>query len=56
MRESDCSSAKRGGDLGKFELGQMQPAFESAAFQLKIGEMCKPIETASGIHVILRTG
>ena len=26
--ESHCSSARRGGDLGEFGPGQMQPAFE----------------------------
>lgn len=29
-RESDCSSAKRGGDLGVFGRGKMQPPFEAA--------------------------
>lgn len=28
---SDCSSAKREGDLGNFGKGQMQPSFESVA-------------------------
>jgi peptidyl-prolyl cis-trans isomerase NIMA-interacting 1 len=31
-QESDCSSAKKGGDLGYFGKGQMQPSFEAAAY------------------------
>jgi NIMA-interacting peptidyl-prolyl cis-trans isomerase 1 len=30
--ESDCSSAKRGGDLNRFGKGQMQVPFEKAAY------------------------
>ena len=33
---SDCSSAKRGGDLGKFKRRVMQKAFEDVAFGLKV--------------------
>jgi NIMA-interacting peptidyl-prolyl cis-trans isomerase 1 len=53
--DSDCSSAKRGGDLGYFEKGQMQPAFEQAAFGLDVGQMSDIVETDSGVHLILRT-
>ncbi|KAI9031813.1 peptidyl-prolyl cis-trans isomerase pin1 [Phycomyces nitens] len=52
---SDCSSAKRGGDLGHFERGQMQKPFEDTAFGLKVGELSQPIWTDSGVHLILRT-
>lgn len=52
---SDCSSAKRGGDLGSFARGQMQKPFEDAAFSLKVGEMSGPVWTDSGVHLILRT-
>lgn len=52
--ESDCTSAKRGGDLGVFPRGKMQPSFEKAAFGLKVNEMSGPIESDSGIHIILR--
>ncbi|KPJ03480.1 Protein dodo [Papilio machaon] len=52
---SDCSSAKRGGDLGMFKRGQMQAPFEEEAFKLKVGQLSKPVETDSGFHIILRT-
>ena len=55
--ESDCSSAKRGGDLGFFGRRKMQPAFEEASFGLKIGELTKElVETSSGVHLIYRIG
>jgi len=54
--ESDCSSARNGGDLGFFGPGQMQRPFEEATFALKIGELSEPVFTDSGIHLILRTG
>ncbi|XP_076181709.1 peptidyl-prolyl cis-trans isomerase NIMA-interacting 1 isoform X2 [Ptiloglossa arizonensis] len=52
---SDCSSAKRGGDLGPFSRGAMQKPFEQAAFALKVGELSSPVHTDSGIHIIQRT-
>lgn len=55
--ESDCSSAKRGGDLGFFGRRKMQPAFEAASFALPIGGLTKElVETSSGVHLILRIG
>jgi NIMA-interacting peptidyl-prolyl cis-trans isomerase 1 len=54
--ESDCSSAKRGGDLGFFGRKKMQPAFEKAAFGLQVGEMSGLVDTNSGVHVLLRIG
>lgn len=53
---SDCSSAKRGGDLGFFERNQMQKPFEDAAFSLEVDKMSSIVETDSGVHVIKRTG
>lgn len=52
---SDCSSAKRGGDLGPFSRGQMQKPFEDATFGLEVGKMSGPVWTDSGVHLILRT-
>lgn len=52
--ESDCSSAKRGGDLGFFGRKKMQPAFEKASFGLRVGQLSDIVDTSSGVHVILR--
>jgi NIMA-interacting peptidyl-prolyl cis-trans isomerase 1 len=53
--ESDCSSAKRGGDLGFFGRKKMQPAFEKASFDLGVGELTEEVvDTSSGVHIILR--
>ncbi|QUC19245.1 uncharacterized protein UV8b_03486 [Ustilaginoidea virens] len=52
--ESDCSSARKRGDLGYFGRGDMQKEFEDAAFALKPGEMSGVVETASGLHLIER--
>lgn len=52
---SDCSSAKRKGDLGTFGRGAMQKPFEDAAFALSVGELSEPVFTESGVHLILRT-
>ncbi|KAL7536982.1 hypothetical protein ACHAWF_005617 [Thalassiosira exigua] len=52
--ESDCSSAKRGGDLGFFGRKKMQPAFEKASFGLKVGQLSDVVDTSSGVHVIMR--
>ncbi|XP_019423519.1 PREDICTED: peptidyl-prolyl cis-trans isomerase Pin1-like [Lupinus angustifolius] len=54
-RCSDCSSAKRGGDLGPFGRGQMQKPFEEATFGLKVGEISDIVDTDSGVHIIKRT-
>ncbi|KAH3667297.1 hypothetical protein OGAPHI_002946 [Ogataea philodendri] len=53
---SDCSSHAKGGDLGFFGPGEMQPSFEKATFGLQVGELSDVVESDSGIHLIERTG
>ena len=53
-KESDCSSATKGGDLGFFEKGAMQKSFEDASFALEIGGLSEIVDSDSGIHIILR--
>ena len=52
---SDCSSGKKGGDLGWFGRGKMVGAFQDAAFACAVGEIttCK---SPHGYHIILVEG
>ncbi|OKL61639.1 Peptidyl-prolyl cis-trans isomerase ssp-1 [Talaromyces atroroseus] len=54
VSESDCSSARKKGDLGFFGRGEMQKEFEDAAFALKPGEISSIVESPSGVHLIER--
>ena len=54
LTESDCSSARKRGDLGYFGHGDMQKEFEDAAFALKPGQVSGIVDTASGLHLIER--
>jgi peptidyl-prolyl cis-trans isomerase D len=52
-RESgDSVSAVKGGDLGEWTKGSMDPAFDSAAFALPIGKVSQPVRSQFGFHLI----
>ena len=53
---SDCDTAKHGGDLGWFAANYMQPEFEEAVLALEVGQLSQVVTTASGLHLIQRTG
>jgi peptidyl-prolyl cis-trans isomerase C len=52
---STCPSSAKGGDLGFFGKGQMDPAFEKAAFELEVGQTTGVVKTSFGYHLIKLT-
>ena len=53
---TDSGSAKRDGNLGYFSKGKMVKEFESAAFNLQVGQISEPVKTQYGYHIIKRVG
>lgn len=54
MKESEDSSAERGGDLGPVGRGMFATPYEAAAFALKPGELSAVVESDFGYHIIQR--
>ena len=53
MENSSCPSGQNGGSLGDFERGQMVPEFDSAVFEMEVGEIsAAPVKTQFGYHLI----
>jgi peptidyl-prolyl cis-trans isomerase D len=48
----DKLTAKKGGDLGLFNVGVMEKSFEDVASTLKLGEVSNPVRSAFGYHLI----
>lgn len=51
----DPGSADAGGDLGYFDRGVMDTAFEDAAFSMSVGEVSEPVKSSFGYHLIKLT-
>merc|ERR1719487_1630652 len=56
MEYSECSSGKKGGDLGWFPRGKMVGAFQDIAFGTEPGNLSAPFKTQHGYHIVLVTG
>ncbi len=52
LYSEDKVSSKKGGDLGWLKQGSISPTFSEKAFELKQGDVSKPLETPFGFHVI----
>lgn len=54
---ADTFSAENGGELGELVAGQMDPAFEAAAFALtEVGQLSPVVKSEFGYHIIKLSG
>lgn len=51
-RHSQCTTAPRGGDLGRFGRGELPAPFERVAFSLAPGGVSDIVETPYGFHIV----
>lgn len=49
---TDDSNKDKGGELGYFSVGEMDKAFEDAAYKMNKGEISGPVQTNFGYHII----
>ena len=52
MANSDGRNALKGGDLGWRKQAQLPSLFSDAVDELEVGEVSRPIKSASGFHII----
>jgi peptidyl-prolyl cis-trans isomerase C len=51
-KHSQCSTAKKGGDLGEFGPGKMLKAFDNVVFKKALLTVHGPVKTKFGYHLI----
>eukprot|EP00008_Paramoeba_atlantica_P014562 CAMPEP_0201496814 /NCGR_PEP_ID=MMETSP0151_2-20130828/61902_1 /ASSEMBLY_ACC=CAM_ASM_000257 /TAXON_ID=200890 /ORGANISM="Paramoeba atlantica, Strain 621/1 / CCAP 1560/9" /LENGTH=135 /DNA_ID=CAMNT_0047886927 /DNA_START=56 /DNA_END=459 /DNA_ORIENTATION=+ len=56
MKYSECSSGRRGGDLGWFPRGKMVGTFQDVAFKTAVGGCSGIFKTSNGYHIFLCEG
>jgi peptidyl-prolyl cis-trans isomerase SurA len=49
---SEGPGADKGGEIGTFARGEMDPALEEVAFSLKRREVSEPVKTMAGFHLL----
>ncbi|MBL6976101.1 MAG: peptidylprolyl isomerase [Deltaproteobacteria bacterium] len=49
---SEDGTGVKGGDVGYFSRGTLQPSLESAAFGLKVGELSPVVQSSAGFHIL----
>lgn len=52
MKHSECPTALQGGYLGKLPRGQLFPALEEVAFNLKVGRISEVVQSPLGYHLL----
>ena len=48
----DTTSRDKGGDIGWLHAGQLLPELDEVALKMELGEVCQPIRTIYGYHIL----